>query len=73
MLCDRPWAFAGMVESLNDGALHVEMEGSGERWRVGVWLSTYGVGAERGGRVEESLEKMIGKLLAEGGFDLRDG
>ncbi|MYB98635.1 MAG: SRPBCC domain-containing protein [Gemmatimonadetes bacterium] len=47
VLCDRPWAFAGMVESLNDGVLHVEMEGSGEKWKVGVWLSAYGVGAGR--------------------------
>lgn len=63
VLCDRPWAFAGMVESLNDGVLHVEMEGSGERWRMGVWLSAYGVGEGRGGRVAEALERTIGRLF----------
>ena len=61
--CDGPWAFAGMVESLNDGVLHVEMEGSGERWRMGVWLSAYGVGAGRVGRVGDALERTIGRLF----------
>lgn len=63
VLCDLPWSFAGMVESLNDGVLHVEMEGSGERWRMGVWLSAYGVGAGRCGRVGEALQRTIGRLF----------
>lgn len=63
VLCDRPWSFAGMVDSLNDGVLHVEMEGSGERWRMGVWLSAYGVGAGRCGRVGEALQRTIGRLF----------
>lgn len=63
VLCDRPWAFAGMVESLNDGVLHVEMEGSGERWRMGAWLSAYGVAEGRCDRVAEALERSMGRLL----------
>ena len=43
VVCDRPWAFAGLVSSLNDGVIHVEMEGTGDRWKAGVWLSCYGV------------------------------
>ena len=67
VLCDRPWSFAGMVESLNDGVLHVEMEGSGERWRMGVWLSAYGVGAGRCDQVGEALDGTIGRLFPEEG------
>ena len=67
VFADRPWSFAGMVESLNDGVLHVEMEGSGERWKMGVWLSAYGVGAGRCDRVGEALERTIGRLFPEGG------
>lgn len=62
VLCDRPWAFAGSVRSLNDGVLHVEMEGSGERWKMGVWLSAYGVGEARCDRVGAALARTIGKL-----------
>ncbi len=67
VLCDRPWAFAGTVESLNDGVLHVEMEGSGERWKMGVWLSAYGVGAGRCDQVGEALDGTIGGLFPEEG------
>lgn len=63
VLCDRPWAFAGIVHSLNDGLLHVEMEGSGERWRMGVWLSAYGVRDARCDRVGEALARTVGRLF----------
>ncbi|MDE2876936.1 MAG: SRPBCC domain-containing protein [Gemmatimonadota bacterium] len=63
VLCDRPWAFAGSLRSLNDGVLHVEMEGSGERWKMGVWLSAYGVGEGRCDRVGAALASTIGKLF----------
>ena len=65
VLSDRPWAFAGMVESLNDGVLHVELEGSGERWKMGVWLSVYGVAEGRCGEVGEALNRTIGRLFPE--------
>ena len=73
VMCDRPWAFAGMVESLNDGVLHVEMEGSGEQWRMGVWLSVYGVEEGWGDRVEAGLGGTIGRLWPGGGGDPREG
>ena len=63
VFADRPWSFAGMVESLNDGVLHVEMEGSGERWKMGVRLSAYGVGEGRSDQVAAALERSIGKLF----------
>lgn len=63
VFADRPWAFAGIVESLNDGVLHVEMEGSGERWRMGVWLSAYGVGKRRCDRVAAALDSTLGRLF----------
>lgn len=63
VLCDRPWALAAMLESLNDGVLHVETEGSGERWRIGVWVSAYGVGEDRCDRVGEALQRTMGRLF----------
>lgn len=62
--CDRPWTFAGVVESLNDGVLHVELEGSGRRWKLGVWLSLYGVADEEHDRVRTALRETIGRLSA---------
>ena len=67
VFADRPWSFAGIVESLNDGVLHVEMEGSGERWKMGVWVSAYGVEAGRCDRMCEALERTIGRLFPEEG------
>ena len=67
VFADRPWSFAGMVESLNDGVLHVEMEGSGERWKMGVWLSAYGVEEGRCGEVDEALGRTVSRLFPESG------
>ena len=66
VFADRPWAFAGLVESLNDGILHIEMEGTGERWRMGVWLSAYGVDEGRCGELDGALNGTIGRLFAGG-------
>ncbi len=63
VLCDRPWAFAGVVTSLNDGILHVELEGTGERWKMGVWLSAYGLGEERCTETGEALGQTISRLF----------
>ena len=67
VFADRPWAFAGMVESLNDGVLHLEMEGSGERWKVGVWLSAYGVEDERCEQLDKALNGKFARLFPVGG------
>lgn len=63
ILSDRPWAFAGMVKSLNDGVLHVEMEGSGERWKMGVWLSAYGLEEERCKEIGAALAQTTSRLF----------
>lgn len=63
VLSDPPWSFAGMVDSLNDGVLHVEMEGTGESWKVGVWLSGYGVDEARCLALQQALETRLGALL----------
>ena len=65
VLCDRPWAFAGVVSSLNDGVLHVEMEGSGDRWKMGVWLSAYGVEQERCEEIGGALAQTVARLFPE--------
>ena len=65
VLCDRPWAFAGRVASLEDGVLHIEMEGSGERWKLGVWLSAYGVEGMRCEEIGKALETTVQRLFHE--------
>ena len=62
VLCDRPWAFAGVVEPMNDGVLHVELEGDGDRWKLGVWLSLYGVARAESDRVRAALQKTVGRV-----------
>lgn len=63
VMSDRPWAFAGEVVSLNDGVLHVELEGSGERWRLGVWVSAYGVEEERCKEIGAALTRTMSRLF----------
>lgn len=62
VLRDRPWAFAGVVESMNDGVLHVELEGDGDRWKLGVWLSLYGVAPAESDQLRAALQKTIGRV-----------
>lgn len=64
---DRPWSFAGMVESFGDGVLHVELEGSGDRWKLGVWLSAYGVAPALCERVGQALEATVERLFPQPG------
>ena len=65
VLSDRPWAFAGRVGSFGDGVLHVELEGSGDRWKLGVWLSAYGVAENERERVGSALRRTVGRLFGE--------
>ena len=52
-----------MVSSLDDGVLHIEMEGTGERWRLGVWLSTYLLEEERCARIGLALGQTMSRLF----------
>lgn len=63
VLSDRPWAFAGRVESLDDGVLHVEMEGEGDRWKLGVWLSVYGLEEEKCKELGEALDRTVARIF----------
>lgn len=65
VLADRPWAFAGQVSSLDDGVIHVELEGSGDRWKLGVWLSAYGVDSESCDRMKTALDSRIATLFPQ--------
>lgn len=65
VLSDRPWAFAGLVESFDDGVLHVELEGSGDRWKLGVWLSAYDVAPDKRDRIGAALQDTVGRLFGE--------
>lgn len=67
VLSDRPWAFAGRVESMDDGTLHVEMEGEGDRWKLGVWLATYGLEDDRCKALGEALNNTIARIFPEDG------
>ena len=67
VLCDRPWAFAGVVSSLNDGVLHVEMEGEGDRWKMGVWLSAYGVEKEQCEEIGTALARTVSRVFPDDG------
>ncbi len=66
VLSDRPWAFAGRVASLADGVLHVEMEGEGDRWKLGVWLSAYGMDEERCKELGEALNMTVARIFPQG-------
>lgn len=63
VVCDRPWAFAGVVASLNDGVIHVEMEGSGDRWKAGVWLSCYGVEKKQCQGIAAALSRTVSRVF----------
>ena len=63
VLSDRPWAFAAMLTSLDDAVLHVEMEGTGERWKMGVWLSAYGLEEERCNRIGVALGQTVSGIF----------
>ena len=66
VLSDRPWAFAGRVASLDDGVLHVEMEGEGDRWKLGVWLSAYGMDEERCKELGDALNRTVARVFPDG-------
>ncbi|NNF28456.1 MAG: hypothetical protein HKN73_14625, partial [Gemmatimonadetes bacterium] len=65
VLSDRPWAFAGRLSSLDDGVIHVEMEGAGDRWKMGLWLSGYGVEQARCEQLQSALDAQMARLFPE--------
>ncbi len=58
---DAPWAFAGRVASVDDGVLHVEMEGT----KIGIWLSGYGIDEAEANRLEAALASAIQRIFPQ--------
>lgn len=65
VLSDRPWAFAGRLPSLDDGVIHVEMEGAGDRWKLGFWLSGYGVDPDHCAELQRTLDEQMARLFPQ--------
>ena len=61
LLSRPPGHLALRLPGLNDALLFIELELGGERWHLGVWLSTYGLDAERA----EALQQALGPWLDE--------
>lgn len=63
-LTDQPWIFAGRVESLDHATLFVELEGGGDNWHCGLYLSTYGLPKTRVEELQRALDAVAGRVLA---------
>jgi uncharacterized protein YndB with AHSA1/START domain len=62
----EPHNFAGVLESLNDGLIFVELEPGAPSWHCGVWISLYGIADEKANAVQAALDAaMDGVLPAE--------
>ena len=61
-----PSGFWGTLASHADATLLVEMEPGRERLHCGIWLSTYGVAAERVRALQVGLTAMADRLFVEG-------
>jgi uncharacterized protein YndB with AHSA1/START domain len=58
-----PHNFAGVIESLNDGLIFVEMEPGSPSWHCGVWISLYGVPEERARALQSGLDVLMKEIL----------
>lgn len=63
LLSRPPRHFAAVLQGLNDGLILVELEGSGESWRLGVWISLYGAAREEAERVAGALAEGLGRIF----------
>lgn len=55
--------FASTIPGRNDGLVFVEMEGSGEGWHLGVWISLYGEAREASEEVGAALGETLESLF----------
>jgi hypothetical protein len=58
------------LPEVGESLLFLEIEGEGENGRVGMWLSTYGLDADRVGTLQAALEaaaEALSRRLGEGG------
>ena len=56
LMARPPGHIALSLPGLNDGLLFVELEPGGERWHLGIWISTYGLPGERVDQLQRSLD-----------------
>ncbi len=66
LLSRPPGHFAAILPDLEDGLILVELEGSGEDWRLGVWISLYGAARREAGRVDAALGRALGRIFPVG-------
>jgi uncharacterized protein YndB with AHSA1/START domain len=66
LLSRPPMHFAAVLPELDDGLILVELEGSGEAWHLGVWISLYGAAREAAPRVEAALAAALGRVFPGG-------
>lgn len=58
-----PGHLALKLPDLADSLLFIELELGGERWHLGVWLSTYGLPAERTGALQRALGPWLDEVV----------
>lgn len=63
VLAEPGAAFAGMCPGLDDALLFVELEGGGEGWHCGVWLSTWRLETDRTEALQEALDRWADRAL----------
>ncbi|NKB89362.1 MAG: hypothetical protein GKS06_14175 [Acidobacteria bacterium] len=67
-ILSEPIHVAARVPDLNDAVLFIELEPGGDEYSMGVWLSLYGVDAERGdaigAQLGETLDALFGEVVA---------
>jgi len=63
LAAEAPFTFAAIVPSLADALLFVELEGEAPEGHCGLWLSTYGLPAERVATLQAALDRMADAAL----------
>jgi hypothetical protein len=63
---EAPHTFAAELPELGRAMLFVEMEGGPDPWHCGLWLSTYGLPAERVAALRAALERLADRTLGQG-------
>ena len=59
LLSRPPNHLSALLPSIDDGLLLMELEQGGDRWHLGLWISTYGIAAER----TEAMQHALGPWL----------
>jgi len=60
----EPRNFAGVLESLNDGVIFIEMEPGAPAWHCGIWISLYDVADGKAEAVQAAVDELLAEVLA---------